>query len=106
MSKPKESDWKKFRNALEKWRERYLARKNDDIRSILNDAKRNETEKFWDMVAFQKKEAKILRECLDGYARSNMFMHMLMMKRYGMIDEKDLIDFSQELRETLQGVNE
>lgn len=29
--KPKESDWKKFKNSLDKWRERYLKRKNDEM---------------------------------------------------------------------------
>ena len=67
--KPKESDWKKFRNSLDKWRERYLKWKNNEIRPILEDKNRNETEKFWDIVEFQKKESSKLRDCLDGYSR-------------------------------------
>jgi chemotaxis methyl-accepting protein methylase len=64
IMKLKESDWKKFRNSLDKWRERYLKRKNDEIRAILEDNDLNETEKFWDIVDFQKNESKILRNCL------------------------------------------
>jgi hypothetical protein len=41
--KPKESDWKKFRNSLDKWRERYLKRKNDEIRAIIEDKDLSET---------------------------------------------------------------
>ena len=82
IMKPKESDWKKFRNSLDKWRERYLKWKNDEIRVILEDKNRNETEKFWDIVEFQKDEVEKLHDCLDGNSRSNMTLHMALMKRY------------------------
>ena len=70
--KPKESDWKKFKNSLDKWRERYLKRKNDEIRAILKDNDLDETEKFLNIVDFQKNVSKILRNCFDGYSRSSM----------------------------------
>ena len=100
--KPKESDWKKFKNSLDKWRERYLRWKNDEIRSILEDKNRNETEKFWDIVEFQKNEAKKLRDCLDGYSRSRMISHMTLMKKYEMIDRNDISEFSEELQNLLK----
>ena len=99
--KPKESDWKKFRNSLDRWRELYLKRKNDEIRAILEDNNLNETEKFWDIVAFQKNELKILRNCLDGFSRSNMSLHMALMKKYKMICKEDIEEFSEELQEYL-----
>jgi hypothetical protein len=98
----KESDWKRFRNSLEKWRERYLKWKNDEMRSILEERNRNETEKFWDIVEFQKKEAKILSNCLDGYSRSSMTSHMALMMKYKMIDQDDVEEFSEELQEFLE----
>ena len=93
--KPKESDWKKFRNSLDKWRERYLKRINEEIRAIIEDDNLDETENFWDIVDFQKKEIKILRSCLDGYSRSNMVFHMALMKKYKMISEEDIAEFSE-----------
>ena len=102
--KPKESDWKKFRNSLDKWRERYLQRKNDEIRAILENKNLNETEKFWDIVEFQKNESKKLRNCLDGYSRSNMTLHMAIMKRYGMIFQDDIEEFSEELQKLLKEI--
>jgi hypothetical protein len=102
--KPKESDWKKFRNSLDRWRERYLKWKNDEIRSILEDENRNETEKFWDIVEFQKNESKKLRDCLDGYSRSKMTLHMALMKRYGMICKDDIEEFSEELQTHLKEI--
>ena len=100
--KPKESDWKKFRNSLDKWREHYLKRKNNEIRSILEDNNLNETEKFWNIVDFQKKESKILRDCLNDFSRSNMFLHMALMKKYKMISKEDIEEFSEELKESLE----
>ena len=99
--KPKESDWKRFKNSLVKWRERYIKCKNDGIRSILEDTKRTETDKFWDIVEFQDKEVKKLRECLDGYSRSNMVLHMILMKKYKIIGEDDIVEFSEELQKIL-----
>ena len=102
--KPKESDWKKFKNSLDKWREGYLKRKNDEIRAILEDNNLNETEKFWDIVAFQKNESKILQNCLDSFSRSNMSLHMALMKKYKMICKEDIEEFSEELQEYLKSI--
>jgi hypothetical protein len=102
--KPKESDWKKFRNSLDKWRERYLKRKNDEIRAIIEDKDLSETEKFWDIVEFQKTESKILRNCLDGYSRSKMALHMALMQKYEMIYQEDIVEFSEELQELLKNI--
>jgi len=102
--KPKESDWKKFRNSLDKWRERYLKNKNDKIRAILDDNNLTETERFWDIIDFQKNESKKLRDCLDGCSRSNMTSHMALMKRYGMICQEDIEEFSEELQELLKKI--
>lgn len=102
MMKPKESDWKKFRDSLDKWRERYLKRKNAEIRAMLEDNNLSETEKFWDIVDFQKKESKKLRDCLDGTSRSNMILQMALMKRYEMIDQEEIAAFSEELQNILK----
>ena len=103
--KPKESDWKKFRGSLDKWRERYLKRKNGEIRAILENDDLSETEKFWDIVGFQKKESRKLRDCLNGYSRSRMSLHMALMKRYKMIEEDDIKEFSNELQELLNEIS-
>ena len=102
--KPKESDWKKFRNSLDKWRELYLKRKNDEIRAILEDNNRDETDKFWDIVEFQKNESIKLRDCLDDISRSKMTLQMALMKRYEMVCQKDMEEFSEELQEFLKNI--
>ena len=101
---PNKSDWKKFRNSLDKWRERYLQRKNEEIQAILENRNLNETEKFWDIVELQEKESKILHNCLDGYSRSKMTLHMALMKRYEMINQDDIKEFSEELQNLLKEI--
>ena len=92
---PNKSDWKKFRNSLDKWRERYLQRKNNEIQAILENKNLNETEKYWNIVEFQKKESNKLHDCLDGFTKSNMTLYMAFMRRYEMIDRDDMKEFSE-----------
>jgi len=96
--KPKESDWKKFRNMLPELREKYLNKRNKKIGEILNDPKKIATECFWNTEKRIKKEAHILRECLDDYSRSSMDMKLISMCRYGMLEKQDIEKFSEELQ--------
>lgn len=97
-----EADWKRFRKRVDEWRERYLAQKNQKIIAILNDEKRTPTEQFWDAKDKMQEEADILRACLDHHSRSKMPMSLAAMFQHGLIEEKDLEEFSEELRETIQ----
>ncbi len=58
------------------------------------------TEQFWDTLERMQKEKRILQDCLDRHSRSNMFMSMMLMLRYGMLEE-DLEGFSEELQDDL-----
>jgi hypothetical protein len=99
-----ESDWRKFRDMVPQLRERYLAGCNARIAAILADPKRNETERFWDAMKEMEKEAKILRDCLDGHSRSSMWIFMSLMIRVGMLRKEDLLQFSDELQKELSHV--
>ena len=93
-----ESDWKKFSAMIPKLRERYLAERNPRIAHLLADPKKNETERFWDAAEEIRKEAKILRECLDDHSRSRMWLAMITMRAAGMLKKEDLAGFSEELQ--------
>ena len=99
--KPKESDWKQFRGMVEFLRERYLKDKNQKLNKILTDTERTATDRFWDTFEEMNKEKKILQDCFDRHSRSQMYISMLLMLRYGMLKEADLKGFSKELREQL-----
>jgi hypothetical protein len=99
-----ESDWRKFRDMVPHLRERYLAGCNARIARIIADPKRNETERFWDALEEMEKQAKILRQCLDGHSRSSMFSFMCGMLSVGMLTKEDLLQFSEELQQKLSVV--
>lgn len=106
MDKPKESDWKLFRGMLEELRERYLTNKNLEIAKVLADPAKTATEQFWDSLELMEAEKKILQECLDGFSRSRMWLHILSMYRCGMMTDDDLNRFSDELQQsTREDVN-
>ena len=98
----KESDWKKYRDLVEPWRERYLTRKNAEIAAFLKDEEKTATERFWDAQEILKKEGKILVKCFDPHSRSTMQLSLLLMLRYEIVEDSDLEVFSDELREWIE----
>lgn len=106
MKTPAESDWKKFRAMVPMLRERYLAERTGRIAVLLSNSKKSETERFWAAMEQMEKEAKVLRHCLDGHSRSNMWIFMLSMIRAGMMKKEDLAEFSEELQQSISSVFE
>ncbi len=98
---PKESDWKKYRKRIEEWRERYLRAKNKEIVNLLIDESETPTDRFWNAKGKMKEEAKILNDCLGYHSRSKMFQSLFLMYRYGLVEEANLQEFSEELRDQI-----
>ena len=96
---PLESDWKMFKKHVPVWREQYLTRQNESIAAVLIDKEESPTERFWNAKKMIKEESYILTSCLDQYSRSKMTISLSLMIRYGLIEEPDLVVFSDELRE-------
>ena len=93
-----ESDWKKFRAMVPDLRERYLAEHNARVAAMLTDPAKNETDRFWKAMEQMEKEAKVLRQCLDGHSRSKMWLYILTMIRAGMLTKEDVQSFSEQLQ--------
>ena len=96
-----ESDWKKFRDMVPKLRERYLADRNTRLAAVLVDPAKNQTQRFWDAMEEMEREAKVLRQCLDGHSRSKMWLYMLTMIRAGMLTREDVAVFSADLQKEI-----
>ena len=79
-------------------RERYLAHRNARIATLLTDPEKTETERFWDAMEEVEREARVLRECLDGHSRSKMWLYILAMIRAGMLNKEDINVFSEDLQ--------
>src|SRR5437868_9937234 len=92
-----ESDWRKFRDMVPKLRERYLVERNARIVQMLTNPVKSETERFWDAMEEMEREARVLRQCLDGHSRSKMWLYILTMIRAGMLRKEDIEVFSEEL---------
>ncbi|NWK57723.1 multidrug transporter [Verrucomicrobiaceae bacterium N1E253] len=103
-SKPLESDWKSFRKMAPKLRDRYLDQCNSELSCIINDDSSTSTENFWTLEERVRKEARILRECLDGHSRSRMLEFILIMYRHKMLTDSDLREFSEELKARVNGI--
>jgi hypothetical protein len=97
-SRPQELDWKVFRKMVPDLRERYLDKSNAVLEESFRDDSLTPTEKFWRLEERVQKEARILRQCLDGHSRSRMFNYMLLMYRHKMLTDKDLEEYSEELQ--------
>lgn len=95
----KESDWRLFRERAPEWRERYLEKVNDEIAHMLTSEDRTQTEIFWEAKERMDEEAQILRDSLDGHSRSSMTMHLFLMYRHGLVEDADLKEFSEGLRD-------
>jgi hypothetical protein len=102
----KESDWKIFRKRVPEWRERYLQKKNKVIVDILTDQNMTPTEQFWAAKRKMDKETRILVNCLDGHSRSKMEWFLLLMYQHSLVNNDDLKEFSEELREKMAKVSE
>ena len=79
-------------------RERYLADRNARIATLLTGPEKTETERFWDAMEEVEREARVLRECLDGHSRSKMWLYILAMIRAGMLSKGDIGIFSEDLQ--------
>lgn len=100
--KPIESDWKVYRERIGDWRDRHLARKNAEILAILTDEARAPTEQFWHAMEKMEKEARIVDTSFGRFARSQMEFNLVKMYGQGIVDDADLEEFSQDLRERVR----
>jgi hypothetical protein len=96
---PSKADWKKFEEIIPELREKYLKKKNHEIRNILNNGRKSSTENFWAAEKKIQKVVRILEECLDGYSKARMKERILIMYHEGMFLEEDIQHFSEELQE-------
>ena len=99
-----ESDWKLYARLLDGWRDRYLSKVNARLAKALDESAKTPTENFWDTQKEFKKEAKILKTCFGAYSRSAMVESMLLMRRYGIITDDDIVKFSDDLKGVFERV--
>ena len=100
-----ESDWKIYGKLIPFWRDRYLQSRNEDLHAILSEKAKSPTEKFWELKEQIDREANILNKYLGRFSRSNMVLSLMMMLRHSILQDKDLGQFSESLRQDLLSFN-
>ncbi len=97
----KEADWKKFQKHLPEWRERYLEKITKEVGAVLLEKNGTATEKFWKAKKTLDQEVDKVTTSFDGCSRSNMQLQLVALYCYNIINDDDLLDFSEELRERI-----
>jgi hypothetical protein len=107
IDKPKESDWKQFKKLLPQVREKYLEKKNRELRYELTEPDKSPTEKFWKTTDKMEETKKILYDCFDeGYSRLKMFSSLVSMYTYKIIGDEEIKTFSETLQEQFKSFTE
>lgn len=94
-----ESDWKLFRAKLPGWQEAYMERLNQEYAALLA-CSGKASEKFWELerrINADKQRVGVVARM----SRSNMYHNIHGLLADGVIDLRDLDDFSDELRERM-----
>lgn len=94
-----EKDWKLFKLKLPTWQENYIEKLNMDYIKILS-SDIIPSEKFWSLeerIRTDRRKAGVMTEM----ARKNMIPTLIELLNDKAINENDLDEFSEELRETI-----
>jgi hypothetical protein len=93
-----EADWRNYKSIVPGLRERYLSACNEELIGLLACKSLTPTENFWNANERMDEIRGILRDCLDDHRRSRMLGNLMLMHRYQIITDHDLIGFSEEVR--------
>ena len=96
----KESDWKLYRKLIGDWQEKYIEKRLEEYKKILNEPE-NPSSRFWlldKVIEEDKKKAGVL--VVDS-SRSKLLYILLDLLYCEAITIDDLSDFSDELKEDI-----
>ena len=93
------NDWKLFRTCIGDWQEAYMERLVKEYMDLLVRAE-NASDKFWKLEERIKKDKKHPGVMLE-LSKGNMIFDIVALINSGVITTADLIDFSDELKESI-----
>ena len=96
-----EKDWKLFRKLLPGWQEAYMERLTKEYIELLS-SDRQASDKFWALDKRIKQDKRRTGVLARDVKRSNMFQLIINLIYEEAISEEDLIDFSEDLRDTVE----
>ena len=93
------SDWKLSRALIGEWQEAYMERLAKEYIDLLS-GDENASDKFWKLEERIKKDKK-LSEVMLELNKGNMILDIVTLLNSGVIIIADLVDFSDELKESV-----
>lgn len=93
------NDWKLFRARIGDWQELYMGRLTKEYIDLLS-GDENASDKFWKLEERIKKDKKHPGVMLE-LSKGNMVFDIVALINSGVITTEDLIDFSDELKESI-----
>lgn len=96
-----ESDWKLLRKRLPGWQEAYMGKLVNEYMEILKSGKRP-SEKFWTLDKRIKKDKRNTGVLVTDLRRSRMLSLFDELRADGVIHEKDMEGFSQDLKDYMR----
>ena len=93
------NDWKLFRTCIGDWQEAYMGRLTKEYIDLLS-GDENASDKFWKLEERIKKDKKHPGVMLE-LSKGNMVFDIVALINSGVITTADLIDFSDELKESI-----
>lgn len=100
MIEVSKSDWKKFRESVPEWQERYMARLNEEYKQIL-DQDKDASDNFWELADRIKKDQKSIGVIIE-YHKQDVFFDVMKLFKDGVITDDDLTDFSDDFKDTIK----
>lgn len=96
----KESDWKLYRKLIAGWQEKYIERRLEEYKKILNEPE-NPSSRFWHLDKAMKEDKKKAGVLVVDSSRSKLLYILLDLLDCEAITIDDLSDFSDELKEDI-----
>lgn len=93
-------DWKLFREKIPAWQESYMEKLNNEYIKLL-EGDGTPSEKFWELEKRIKSDRR-RKGVLIRLSKQDMPLDLVELIRDGVIDFKDIEDFSSDLQETIK----
>jgi hypothetical protein len=99
-----ESDWRHFKRVHENLLERYCARVLDDLIAVTKTTNGTAHERYIRAYKLIENRNEEMARAFDDFRRSTAVMQLAIMRRMGLLSDKDLSVFSAETRDQVRGV--
>lgn len=100
----KESDWKKFTKIKTQALEKFCAGILESCENTIQEKETSNHEKYLDLYKLITSSDKQLGQIFNGHSRSSAFLQLMLMRREGLVEERQLEGLSDELLKSLKPI--